>query len=174
MNETENSNILLFSSINISDIIEILNYYSTSWNDPKNNYIKNKDFYLEINEELDSYNILPRFKALSKLFKCLINTDIISSSLSIFENSNKILNKEQITNAYEYGIFESLISNLSFLYSKFIAYNENIFNLEKCELIFFTKINAYLLYIILFIFQNDSSMIKRIKYYSELNYIKIY
>ena len=168
MNETENSNILLFSSINISDIIEILNYYLTSWNDPKNNNIKNKDFYLEINEELDSYNILPRFKALSKLFKCLINTDIISSSLSIFENSNKILNKEQITNAYEYGIFESLISNLSFLYSKFIAYNENIFNLEKCELIFFTKINAYLLYVILFIFQNDTSMIKQIKYNSEL------
>ena len=84
------------------------------------------------------------------------------------KNSNKILNKEQITNAYEYGIFESLISNLSFLYSKFIAYNENIFNLEKCELIFFTKINAYLLYIILFIFQNDTSMIKQIKYNSEL------
>ena len=168
MNETENSNILLFSSINISDIIEILDYYLTAWNDANNLFKKNKYFYLEINEELESYNLLPRFKALSKLFKCLINTEIITSSLSIFENSKEILNKEQISNAYEYGIFESLISNLSFLYTKFISYNENNFNLEKCELIFFTKINAYLLYVILYIFQNDSSMIKQIKYNSEM------
>ena len=30
-----------------------------------------------------------------------------------------------------------------------MTYNENYFNMEQCELIFFTKINAYLLYIIL-------------------------
>ena len=168
MNETENSNILLFSSINLQDIIEILNYYITTWNESKNNYIINKDFYLEINEELDSYKLLPRFKALSKLSQCLININNISDSFSIFENSKDLLNKEQISKAYEYGIFESLTSNLSFLYSKFIAYNENYFNIEKCELIFFTKINVYLLYIILFIFQKDSSMIKHIKYNGEL------
>ena len=168
MDETENSNILLFSSINISDINEIINYYIITWNESKTNYTTNKDFYLELNEELESYKLLPRFKALSKLFKCLINTEYISGPLSIFDNSKNLLNKDEICKAYEYGIFESLTSNLSFLYTKFIAYNENYFNIEKCELIFFTKINAYLLYIILFIFQNDSSMIKHIKYSGEL------
>ena len=48
MNEIENSNILLFSSINISDIKDILNYYLMTWNEPKN-YITNKDFYLDLN-----------------------------------------------------------------------------------------------------------------------------
>ena len=167
MNEIENSNILLFSSINISDIKEILNYYLMTWNEPKN-YITNKDFYLDLNEELESYKMLIRFKALSKLFKCLINIDKISKPLSIFEAYKELLNKEQIAKAYEYGIFESLTSNLSYLYSKFISYNENHFNIEKCELIFFTKINAYLLFAILYIFQNDSSMIKHIKYNGEL------
>ena len=47
-------------------------------------------------------------------------------------------------------------------------YNENYFNLEKCELIFFIKINAYLLFVILYIFQKDISMIKHIKYNGEL------
>ena len=47
MNEIENSNILLFSSINIYDIKEILNYYMMTWNEPKN-YITNKDFYLDL------------------------------------------------------------------------------------------------------------------------------
>ena len=168
MNEEENSNILLFSSINLSDINEILNYYLSIWNLPKSNFIINKDFYLELNEELDSYQILQRFKALSKLFKCLININYLSKPLLIFENSKQLLNKEQINKAYEYGIFESLTSNLSFLYSKFISYNENSFNIDKCELIFFTKINAYLLYIILYVFQNDSSMIKHIKYNCDL------
>ena len=76
MNETENSNILLFSSINLQDIIEILNYYITTWNESKNHYLINKDFYLEINEDLDAYKLLPRFKALSKLSQCLININI--------------------------------------------------------------------------------------------------
>ena len=168
MNESENSNILLFSNINLEDINEIINYYLSNWNEPKNNYIINKDFYLELNEELESYKLLPRFKALSKLFKNLIITENISQPLSVFENSKEILNKDQISKAYEYGIFESLTSNLSFLYSKFISYNENYFNIEKCEVIFFTKINAYLLFVILYIFQNDSSMIKHIKYQGEL------
>ena len=168
MNESENSNILLLNSINISDINEIINYYLLTWKESNKNYITNKDFYLELNEELDSYKLLPRFKALSKLFKCLINTDIIATPLSIFENSKNLLNKEEICKAYEFGIFESLTSNLSYLYSKFIAYNENYFNIEKCELIFFTKINTYLLYVILFLFQNDTSMIKHIKYSGDL------
>ena len=168
MNEEENSNSLLFSSINLPDINEILNYYLSIWNLSKNNFIINKDFYLEINEELDSYKIIPRFKALSKIFKCLINTNYLSQPLSIFENSKNLLNREQINKAYEYGIFESLSSNLSYLYSKFIQYNENNFNIEKCELIFFTKINIYLLYIILYIFQNDFSMINHIKYDCDL------
>ena len=168
MNEEENSNSLLFSSINLPDINEILNYYLSIWNLSKNNFIINKDFYLEINEELDSYKIIPRFKALSKIFKCLINTNYLSQPLSIFENSKNLLNREQINKAYEYGIFESLSSNLSYLYSKFIQYNENNFNIEKCELIFFTKINIYLLYIILYIFQNDFSMINHIKYNCDL------
>ena len=168
MNEEENSNSLLFSSINLPDINEILNYYLSIWNLSKNNFIINKDFYLEINEELDSYKIIPRFKALSKIFKCLINTNYLSQPLSIFENSKNLLNREQINKSYEYGIFESLSSNLSYLYSKFIQYNENNFNIEKCELIFFTKINIYLLYIILYIFQNDFSMINHIKYNCDL------
>ena len=167
MNEIENSNILLFSSINISDICEIINYYMSIWNESKNNVL-NKDFYLDLNEELESYKILPRYKALSKLFNCLINVDKISKPLSIFESAKELLNKEQITKAYEYGIFESLTSNLSYLYSKFIAYNENYFNIEKCELIFFTKINAYLLFVILYTFQYEPSMIKHIKYSGEL------
>ena len=46
MDETENSNILLFRSINIPDINEILYYYILTWNESKSNYITNKDFYL--------------------------------------------------------------------------------------------------------------------------------
>ena len=168
MNETENTNILLFSNINLEEINEIINFYLTTWKESKNNYIINKDFYLELNEELESYKLLQRFKALSKLFKNLIKTDNITQPLSVFEHSKELLNKEQIAKAYEYGIFESLTSNLSFLYSKFISYNENYFNIEKCELIFFTKINAYLLFVILYIFQNDVSMIKHIKFQGEL------
>ena len=168
MNETENTNILLFSNINLEEINEIINFYLTTWKESKNNYIINKDFYLELNEELESYKLLQRFKALSKLFKNLIKTDNITQPLSVFEHSKELLNKDQIAKAYEYGIFESLTSNLSFLYSKFISYNENYFNIEKCELIFFTKINAYLLFVILYIFQNDLSMIKHIKFQGEL------
>ena len=54
MNEIidSNSNILLFANINISDIIEIINYYISSYKDAKYNKIINKDFYLEINEEI--------------------------------------------------------------------------------------------------------------------------
>ena len=168
MNESENSNILLFSNINIQDTIEIIKYYSTSWKDSKSSYIITKHFYFEINEELESFELLQRFKALSKLFQCLINTNNLSEPFSMFENSKNILNEEEISKAYEFGIFESLTSNLAFLYSKFISYNENYFNIEKCELMFFTKINVYLLYIILFIFQKDNSMIKHIKYNGEL------
>ena len=168
MNESENSNILLFTNINIRDTIEIIKYYSTSWKDSKNSYIITKNFYFEINEELDSFELLQRFKALSKLFQCLINTNNLSEPFSMLENSKNFLNEEEISKAYEFGIFESLTSNLNFLYSKFISYNENIFNIEKCELMFFTKINVYLLYIILFIFQKDHSMIKHIKYSGEL------
>ena len=168
MAESKNSNILLFADINISDIIEIINYYISSSKDFKLNQIINKDFYLEINEELESYNLLPRYKALSKLFKVLYNTNKITDALSIFQNYEEILNKVQISKAYEYGIFESLTSNLSYLYSQFITYNENIFDIEKCELIFFIKININLLFIILYIFQNDSSMINHIKYNSDL------
>ena len=181
MLESKNSNILLFSNINLTDIIELINYYTSSTKSFKfNNQIINKDFYLEINEELESYNILPRYQALIKLFKALINSNIIADSLSIFENYENILNKNQIIKAYEYGIFESLISNLSFLYNKFITYNENNFNIEKCELIFFIKINVYLLFSILFINQNEKSMINYIKYSSDsleeiiLKFIKQY
>ena len=168
MAESKNSNILLFANINISDIIEIINYYISSSKDFKLNQIINKDFYLEINEELESYNLLPRYKALTKLFKVLYNTNKITDALSIFQNYEEILNKVQISKAYEYGIFESLTSNLLYLYSQFITYNENIFDIEKCELIFFIKININLLFIILYIFQNDSSMINHIKYNSDL------
>ena len=181
MLESKNSNILLFANINLPDIIELINYYTSSTKSFKfNNQIINKDFYLEINEELESYNILPRYQALIKLFKALINSNIITYSLSIFENYENILNKNQIIKAYEYGIFESLISNLSFLYNKFITYNENNFNIEKCELIFFIKINVYLLFSILFINQNEKSMINYIKYSSDsleeiiLKFIKQY
>ena len=182
MLESKNSNILLFANINLPDIIELINYYTSSTKSFKfNNQIINKDFYLEINEELESYNILPRYQALIKLFKALINSNIITDSLSIFENyENNILNKNQIIKAYEYGIFESLISNLSFLYNKFITYNENNFNIEKCELIFFIKINVYLLFSMLFINQNEKSMINYIKYSSDsleeiiLKFIKQY
>ena len=168
MSESKNSNILLFANINISDIIEIINYYISSSKDFKLNQIINKDFYLEINEDLESYNLLPRYKALTKLFKVLYNTNKITDALSIFQNYEEILNKVQISKAYEYGIFESLTSNLSYLYSQFITYNENIFDIEKCELIFFIKININLLFIILYIFQKDSSMINHIKYNSDL------
>ena len=181
MLESKNSNILLFANINLPDIIELINYYTSSTKSFKfNNQIINKDFYLEINEELESYNILPRYQALIKLFKALINSNIIADSLSIFENYENILNKNQIIKAYEYGIFESLISNLSFLYNKFITYNENNFNIEKCELIFFIKINVYLLFSMLFINQNEKSMINYIKYSSDsleeiiLKFIKQY
>ena len=144
MLESKNSNILLFANINIPDIIELINFYISSIDSFKfNNQLINKDFYLDINEELESYNILPRYQALTKLFKVLINTNIITNSLSIFENYENLFNKNQIIKAYEYGIFESLISNLSFFYNKFINYNENNFDIEKCELIFFIKINVY-------------------------------
>ena len=168
MDEIKNSNILLFANINLPDIIEILNYYISTSKEFKPNQIINKDFYLEINEELESYNILQRYKALTKLFKVLINTNKIPNPLSIFENNFDILNKLQISKAYEYGLFENLISNLSFFYSKFISYNDNNFNIEKCEIIFFIKINIYLLFIFLFLFQNDLSMIHYIKYNSDL------
>ena len=170
MNDIKNPNskILLFANINISDIIEIINYYTSISKEIQINPIINKDFYLELNEELESYNLLPRYNALTKLFKVLINTNKITDSLSIFQTYEEILNKVQITKAYEYGLFESLTYNLSYLYTQFIAYNENIFDIEKCELIFFIKINTYLLFAILYIMQNDSSMINHIKYNSDL------
>ena len=80
------------------------------------------------------------------------------------KNSKNFLNEEEISKAYEFDIFESLTSNLTFLNSKFISYNENSFNIEKCQLMFFTKINVYLLYIIFIVFQKGHSMIKHIKY----------
>ena len=167
MENINNSNILLFANINIFDVIEILNYYISNYQLSQYNQI-NKDFYLEINEELESYNTLPRYKALIKLFQILINTNKISDALSIFENYEDIFNKVQIIKAYEYGIFESLTSNISYLYNQFISYNENSFNIEKCELIFFIKINTYLLFAILYINQKDLSMINHIKYNSDL------
>ena len=167
MENINNSNILLFANINIFDIIEILNYYISNYQLSQYNQI-NKDFYLEINEELESYNTLPRYKALIKLFQILINTNKISDALSIFENYEDIFNKVQIIKAYEYGIFESLTSNISYLYTQFTSYNENSFNIEKCELIFFIKINTYLLFAILYINQKDLSMINHIKYNSDL------
>ena len=167
MENINNSNILLFANINIFDIIEILNYYISNYQLSQYNEI-NKDFYLEINEELESYNTLPRYKALIKLFQILINTNKISDALSIFENYEDIFNKVQIIKAYEYGIFESLTSNISYLYTQFTSYNENSFNIEKCELIFFIKINTYLLFAILYINQKDLSMINHIKYNSDL------
>ena len=166
--KNSNLNILLFANINISEIIEIINYYISSSKDAKNNLIINKDFYLEINEELESYNLSKRYKALTKLFKILINTNKIKDSLSVFQIYEEIFNKIQISKAYEYGIFESLTYNLSYLYSLFISYNENIFDIEKCELIFFIKINTYLLFAILYTFQQDQSMINHIKYNSDL------
>ena len=170
MNDIKNPNskILLFANLNISDFIEIINYYISISKEIQINPIINKDFYLELNEELESYNLLPRYNALTKLFKVLINTNKITDSLSIFQAYEEILNKVQITKAYEYGLFESLTSNLSYLYTQFIAYNENIFDIEKCELIFFIKINTYLLFAILYVMQNDSSMINHIKYNSDL------
>ena len=166
--KNSNLNILLFANINISEIIEIINYYISSSKDAKNNLIINKDFYLEINEELESYNLSKRYIALTKLFKILINTNKIKDSLSVFQIYEEIFNKIQISKAYEYGIFESLTYNLSYLYSLFISYNENIFDIEKCESIFFIKINTYLLFAILYTFQQDQSMINHIKYNSDL------
>ena len=135
MKESENSNILLFSKINILDVIEIIKYYSTSWKASKIIYIikKNiaKNFYFELNEEFDSSKPLQIFKALSKLFQYLINTNKLSEPFSIFGNSENLLKKEEMSKAYEYDIFESLISTIAFLYSKFISYNEYYFNIEK-------------------------------------------
>ena len=91
-----NSKILLFANINISDIIEIINYYISISKEIQINPIINKDFYLELNEELESYNLLPRYNALTKLFKVLINTNKITDSLSIFQTYEEILNKVQI------------------------------------------------------------------------------
>ena len=48
MEETKNSNILLFANINLPDIIEILNYYISTSKEFKPNQIINKDFYLNI------------------------------------------------------------------------------------------------------------------------------
>ena len=169
MFDSKNSNILLFANINIPDIIELINYYTSTINSFKfNNQLINKDFYLDINEELELYNPLQRYQALTKLFKALINTNIITNSLSIFENYENLFNKNQIIKAYEYGIFESLVSNLSFLYNKFVTYNENNFDIEKCELIFFIKINVYLLFSIIYVNQKEKSMINYIKYNSDL------
>ena len=163
-----NSNILLLANINISETIEIINYYISSFKDAKYNSVINKDFYLETNEELESYNLHQRYKALTKLFKVLINTNSVINSLSVFEIYEEIFNKVQISKAYEYGIFENLTNNLSYLYSQFISFNENNFDIEKCELIFFIKINIYLLFAILYIFQQDQSMINHIKYNGDL------
>ena len=167
--EKENSNILLLSSLNLFDIKELLDYYMNTWNDSIKKYTINKDFYLEINEELEGYKLLVRYKSLSKLFYSLIITDKLSKPLSIFDEEPKnLLNTKEINKAYEYGIFESLVSNLSYLYAQFISYNENSLNLQKCELILFTKINLYLLLIILFELQFEKSIINYIKYNGDL------
>ena len=46
----------------------------------------------------------------------------------MFEIYEEIFNKVQISKAYEYGIFENLTNNLSYLYSQFISFNENNFD----------------------------------------------
>lgn len=141
-------NFLLFSaSLNLSDIIDICNYKINEWKINLKNLKFNKDFFLEIEEELDNYKLDIRYKSLIKLFLSFADFKLLCDKYIIFNKQfEESFNVNLITESFKIGVLDSLIDNLKFMYLKFMNYNKLEINLNKLELTFFIKINIYLIF----------------------------
>ena len=64
--------LLNISSLNLNDSITLLKYYMNEWKIDMPKTASSKDFFLEIEEELDSSVIEIRYQALSKLLLSFI------------------------------------------------------------------------------------------------------
>ena len=162
-------NFLLFSaSLNLNDIIDVCNYKINEWKMNLDKVEYNRDFFLEIEEELDSYKIETRFQSLIKLFLSFTDFKLILNKYIIFSKQfEDIFNKNVINDSFKNGIIDSLVENLKYLYLKFMNYNKIDINLSKLELIFFIKINIYLLFLQIYFLRKNKEMEEYIKYQGE-------
>ena len=162
-------NFLLFSaSLNLNDIIDICNYKINEWKLNLDKVEFNREFFLEIEEELDSYKIEIRFQSLIKLFLSFANFKLLLNKYIIFNKQfEDTFNKNIIIDSFKNGIIDSLVENLKFLYLKFMNYNKIEINLSKLELIFFIKINIYLLFLQIYFLRKNKEMEDYIKYQGE-------
>ena len=172
MNE-ENLILLQISSLNILEQYQIIiEFYSENrlnnveWDLPVD--IK-KDYYLDINEELDHNNIIIKFLSLSKIFLSFINIDYINE-FNNNNNNNFIINNyilfeknfenlfvvKNIKISYDNNLLSNLYSNLNYFYNYYINLtkeeneNNNNNNIEFYIFLFFFKINIYLIFLIMF------------------------
>ena len=162
-------NFLLFSaSLNLSDIIDICNYKINEWKINLKNLKFNKDFFLEIEEELDNYKLDIRYKSLIKLFLSFADFKLLCDKYIIFNKQfEESFNVNLITESFKIGVLDSLIDNLKFMYLKFINYNKLEINLIKLELTFFIKINIYLIFLQIYFLRKNNDMENFIKYQGE-------
>ena len=162
-------NFLLFSaSLNLSDIIDICNYKINEWKINLKNLKFNKDFFLEIEEELDNYKLDIRYKSLIKLFLSFADFKLLCDKYIIFNKQfEESFNVNLITESFKIGVLDSLIDNLKFMYLKFMNYNKLEINLNKLELTFFIKINIYLIFLQIYFLRKNNDMENFIKYQGE-------
>ena len=185
MNE-ENLILLQISSLNILEQYQIIiEFYSENrlnnveWDLPVD--IK-KDYYLDINEELDHNNIIIKFLSLSKIFLSFINIDYINE-FNNNNNNNFIINNyilfeknfenlfvvKNIKISYDNNLLSNLYSNLNYFYNYYINLtkeeneNNNNNNIEFYIFLFFFKINIYLIFLIMFFQRKEHSMINYVK-----------
>ena len=182
MNE---ENLLQISSLNILEQYQIIiEFYSEN----KLNNVEfdfpaeiNKEYFLDINEEIDNNNIIIKYLSLSKIFLCFINIDFINefnnnnnfaiNNFILFEkNFENLFNIKNIQFSYENNLLSNLFSNLNFFYNFYINLtkdennnNNNNNNIEFYLFLFFFKINIYLIFLIMFFHKKEQSMINYIK-----------
>ena len=155
--------LLNISSINMNDTLSLVKFYLSEWGIEPLKLSPTKDFFLEIEEELDNYKICLRFQALSKLLISFLQPP---EKYTFFdEQIEEYFNKANINDSFEYGILPELIHNLFFFYSKLTQLPNNSVTINKCELTFFIKINVYLVFIILFFLRKKRDL----KSYIQIN-----
>lgn len=155
--------LLNISSLNLNDSITLLKYYMNEWKIDMPKTASSKDFFLEIEEELDSSVIEIRYQALSKLLLSFIQLPNDNEYSFFDEQIEDYFNKANINDSFEYGMLPELIHNLFYFYSQFLKLPNDTVTIKKCELIFFIKINSYLLFLMLFLLRLKKDMKSYIK-----------
>lgn len=123
--------LLRIATINLNENLSLLNEFNILFENDVisnnelnkiNGNVKNplKQYYLAISEELESFKIQIRFNALTKLLFSLINDT--NFNFMLHDKLDENFNIKSLEIAYDCGLLNDLIKNLSYFNTKFLEF----------------------------------------------------